>query len=70
MPLERLFVTAVAIGLGVLGLVAAVHNRDVYFRLPKAQWIERQWGRGGARIAYAVLGLALITLGVVVAVRR
>lgn len=52
--------------LGLLALIAAIHNRDCYFRLPKARWIQDRWGRGTARVVYALLGIGLITLGIVI----
>jgi len=66
MPADQLFVGAIAFILGALALTAAIHNRDWYFRLPKARWIEDRWGRGAVRIAYALLGIALIALSIVI----
>ncbi len=66
MTVEQLFVGAVAFVLGLLALIAAIHNRDWYFRLPKARWIQDRWGRGTARFVYALLGTALIALGIVI----
>ncbi len=67
MKTEHLFVGGVAILLGALALLAAVHNRDWYYQLPKTRWIEKRWGRRAARIFYAVVGVALLALGVCVA---
>ena len=66
MTADQLFVGAVAFILGLLALTAAIHNRDWYFRLPKARWIENRWGRSTARIVYALLGVGLITLGLLI----
>lgn len=66
MTAEQLFVGAVAFILGLLALIAAIHNRDWYFRLPKARWIEDRWGRSTVRVVYALLGIALIALGLVI----
>lgn len=66
MTADQLFVGAVAFGLGLLALIAAIHNRDWYFRLPKARWIEERWGRSTVRVVYGLLGAALIALGVVI----
>jgi len=63
MTVEQVFVGSVAILLGALAVVAAIHNHDWYFRLRKACWIEKRWGRTAVRIVYALLGIALITLG-------
>ena len=37
MSAERLFMITVAAVLGLSALVAAIHNHDVYYRLPKAR---------------------------------
>ena len=67
MKTEHLFVGGVAILLGALALLAAIHNRDCYYRLPKTRWIENRWGRPVARIFYAAVGVVLLTLGTCVA---
>lgn len=64
---EELFVGAVAIVLGVAGLIAAVANRDSYYRLDKVRWFETVWGRRGARLMYGVIGALLIALGITIA---
>ena len=64
MGAEQLFVGSVAILVGFFGLVAAIHNHDWYFRLPKARWIEKRLGRTAARVVYAMLGIALVVLGI------
>jgi hypothetical protein len=66
MNLEHFFVGGVAVLLGGLALLAAIHNRDWYYQLPKTRWIENRWGRRGARIFYAILGVALLALGIFV----
>jgi hypothetical protein len=63
---EDLFVGGVAVLLGALALLAAILNRDWYYQLPKTRWIEKRWGRIGARVFYASVGLALLALGVCV----
>ena len=67
MSAERLFMITVAAVLGLSALVAAIHNHDVYYRLPKARLIEDRWGRTGARLAYVVLGLVFLALGATIA---
>jgi hypothetical protein len=67
MNLEELFVGFVAVTLGALAAAAAVSNLDWCYRLHKIRWIEARWGRAGARIFYALLGAALIGLGVAIA---
>lgn len=64
---ERLFISGVAFVLGVMALVAAVSNRDMFYQLPKVRLIESQWGRTGARRFYAMVGVFLLLLGVLVA---
>jgi hypothetical protein len=63
---EQYFVGGVAMVLGLLALVAAVHNHQRYYVLPKIRWIEARWGRPAARTFYALLGAILLGLGVVV----
>jgi hypothetical protein len=67
MNTQSLFVGSVALVLGLLAVVAAIHNHDWYFQIPKARWIETRWGRGTARVVYAVLGLVLIIAGILIA---
>ena len=67
MSLERWFMMTVALGLGLLAVVAAIHNHEIYYRLPKARLIEDLGGRNAVRIAYVILGLAFLGLGVAIA---
>ncbi|MCY2991998.1 MAG: Imm17 family immunity protein [Planctomycetota bacterium] len=67
MSLERWFMMTVAMGLGLLAVVAAIHNHEIYYRLPKARLIEDLGGRNAVRIAYVILGLTFIGLGVAIA---
>lgn len=60
----------VALGLGLWALVAALHNREFYYRLPKARLIEELGGRNAARVAYLILGLTFIGLGLAIAWSR
>ena len=57
----------VAIGLGLLAVIAAIHNHEIYYRLPKARLIEDLGGRNAVRVAYVILGLTFIGLGVAIA---
>jgi hypothetical protein len=70
MTVEQVFVGTVAILLGLLAVIAAIHNHDWYFRLRKARWIEQRWGRTPVRIIYAVLGIALIAMGAGIAMEH
>lgn len=58
------FILALFIGLGVFSIVAAAFNFDWYFQTSGAMTFVRRFGRGGARIFYALLGVALIVCGV------
>ena len=61
------FVGMVAIGLGILGLAAAVGNWEGFYQLNKARWIETVAGRTTARCTYCLLGIGLIVLGLAIA---
>lgn len=63
MSIADIFVGSVALVLGIAALVAALFNLEAAFQLPKAQAIENRYGRRGARICFAVLGLLLVGLG-------
>ena len=67
MDLERAFVAGVSCAIGLCGLIAGVLNWDWCFRLPKARWAERRWGRTAARGLFVVSGLLLILLGAIIA---
>ena len=63
---QDLFMGGLALTLALLAIGAAIHNRDVYFRLPKICWIDQRWGRGTARIVYTVAGLGLAVLAILI----
>lgn len=67
MNVADLFVAAVAVTLGAGGVAVALFNADAYFRPAKIRWIERIAGRAAARALYAVFGVALIAIGVAIA---
>ena len=54
--------------LGSVVVLAAIFNWQWYYDLRKARWVESMCGRQGARIVFAVLGVALIVLGGAIAV--
>jgi len=58
-----IFVGSVALILGTVFLLAALLNYEAAYQLPKAQAIENRFGRRGARIFYALLGIVLLGLG-------
>jgi len=68
MIFEDVLVGAVAIGIGVFALFASVSNSDWPYHLWTARWVESRFGRRGARIFYAILGLILILFGAAIAV--
>jgi hypothetical protein len=51
--------------MGGFSLVAAAFNFDWYFESEGVMMITRRFGRKGARIFYAVLGIALILGGII-----
>lgn len=63
---EDLFVGAVAILLGVFMLGSALTNWDWYYSVPTARWLQRRFGRTGARIVHTLLGFGLIVLGLAI----
>lgn len=64
---QDVFVGAVAVALGVLGLLAAVRNWELCYQSWKTEWIESLGGRIAARAAYGLVGLGLISLGLAIA---
>jgi len=63
---QDLFMAGLALILALLAIGAAIHNQDRYYRLPKVRWIDERWGRGVARIVYAVAGLVLLALAILI----
>lgn len=57
------FILVLFMALGVFSLVAAVFNIDWYFKTGGAMTFVRWFGRGGARVFYALLGIVLIACG-------
>ena len=58
------FIFALFIGLGVFSVVAAVLDLEWYFQTRAAQTFVRWLGRTGARLFYVLLGIGLISCGV------
>ena len=58
------FIFALFIGLGVFSGVAAVLDLEWYFQTSAAQTFVRWLGRTGARLFYVLLGIGLISCGV------
>lgn len=57
-------ILAIFIALGLFSVVAALFNFDWYFETSGAMTFVKWLGRGGARIFYLLLGLALVTCGI------
>ena len=68
MDVADLFVGGVAVALGIGGLFAALANGDAYYSSAKIRWIERVAGGSFARILFALIGLALIAIGLAIAI--
>lgn len=51
--------------LGLLSLTAAIRNYEWYFSTQGAAMFIKWFGRKGARIFYAILGLVLIVCGLI-----
>ena len=51
------------IALGLFSIVAAIFNFDWYFKTSGSMTFVNWFGRGGARIFYASLGIGLIVCG-------
>ncbi len=58
------FILILFIALGLFSLIAAIFNIDWYFKTDGAKTFVRWFGHNGARIFYALLGIALITCGI------
>ena len=58
------FILVLFIALGLFSIVAAIFNLDWYFKTSGAMTFVNRFGRGGARVFYALLGVGLIACGV------
>ncbi|MFO7905646.1 MAG: immunity 17 family protein [Planctomycetota bacterium] len=63
---EDLFVGTASVVLGLFLIGCAVTDWDWYYRVRTARWLQHGLGRRGARIVHALLGLALVILGVTI----
>lgn len=61
------FVGAVSIAVGVMAVWNAYAPNARLYELPKIRFLERLVGRGGVRYFLMALGLAMIALGVAIA---
>lgn len=63
---QDLLMAAIALWMAWFALTAAIRNRDRDYRFRKIRWIEERWGRGTARVAYAVAGLLLAVMAIAI----
>jgi len=63
----NLFSSLVSIAFGSFFFCAAVFDLDSFMDTPRVQSLAMLLGRTGTRIFYAVLGMGLIMLGVLIA---
>ena len=61
------FVATAAVGVGVFLVSASFCNTEWCYEMSAAQSIEGRWGRSAARGYYAILGVAMIGVGVYIA---
>jgi small neutral amino acid transporter SnatA (MarC family) len=64
---EDLIVGSVAVALGLLLFATALLNGSWLYALHTSRWLESCLTRTGTRVLHALLGLALVALGVAVA---
>lgn len=64
MNTSEILIFIIFILLGVFSLSAAIFNYNWYFNTQGAAMFIKWFGRGGARIFYAILGLVLIACGI------
>ena len=56
-------------GAGLFTIFCAIMDYDWFMEDRKAEFVVTIFGRNGARIFYVLLGLVLITLGILIEVR-
>lgn len=64
METSEILIFCIFIALGLFSLIAAIRNYEWYFSTHGAAMFIKWFGRKGARIFYAVLGVLLIFCGV------
>ena len=55
------------VAIGVFSTAAGILDWDWFMHHPKARFMASMMGRGGARVFYILLGIALVVLGAPVA---
>ncbi len=58
-----LFGLIISLGAGLFAILGAIFNWDFFFRNTKSSLFMSLFGRNGARVFYAALGLFLIYMG-------
>jgi small neutral amino acid transporter SnatA (MarC family) len=58
------FILFLSFGAGLFCIVASAFNWEFFFQNKRAQFFVKLFGRTGARIFYALLGLFLLYVGV------
>lgn len=66
-PLADYFVGGVSAVMGVGMLLSTLLNWDRMLEFRKVRWTQERLGRAAARLLFGVLGVALIALGVAIA---
>ena len=64
--MQDIFVGVITCCVGLVFLFGAATNNQFLLDLQKMRWVSKLWGRTGARIFVALLGLGLILLGVLI----
>lgn len=62
--MQDVFVGVVTAITGVLFIFGAAANSELLLGLHKTRWLTNLWGRNVARVCLALVGLALIALGI------
>lgn len=66
--MENILYSILFFAAGIFCLAGAYFNWDFFFNARKSRRIADLFGRNGARIFYAVLGIFIIVMGVLVSV--
>ncbi|MCC7012787.1 MAG: immunity 17 family protein [Planctomycetes bacterium] len=64
--MEEIWLALIVIAVGAFSLLCAIKDWDWFILSAKAKLVVLLLGRKGARIFYAVLGIVLIAMGVIV----
>ncbi len=59
------FILVLFVLLGIFSVIAALFNFEWYFQTSGAMTFVKWFGRNGARVFYALLGIGLISCGVI-----